>query len=230
VLERPPMRSPRGLIAACYLVALTACSRKSAGPEQVAVTEPSGNAASVDRVALPPSPAPPATTAPAVAASTTAEKLPVLSADALLARVRASGKKGVLVNAWATFCGPCRRELPLLEALAPNLRTSGIDVLLVSMDEPDQAPEAAAFLENLHITLPSVMAERPLGVFKQRMNPRWPGMLPASFLFDAGGTLRYYWGGEAFESEFVPVLTALAEGKPIEGEADFQVARDGVPE
>jgi hypothetical protein len=55
-------------------------------------------------------------------------------------------------------------------------------------------------------------------------------MLPASFLFDASGRLRYYWGGEAFENELVPVLTAFAEGKPIEGEADFQVARDGVPQ
>jgi thiol-disulfide isomerase/thioredoxin len=168
--------------------------------------------------------------APPAAEAASGSKLPVLSADGILARIRASGKKGVLVNAWATFCGPCRRELPLLETLAPNLRTSGVDVLLVSMDEPEEAPKAAAFLENLHLTLPSVIAERPLGVFKQGLNPRWPGMLPASFLFDASGKLRYYWGGEAFESELVPVLTAFAEGKPIEGEADFQVARDGVPQ
>jgi hypothetical protein len=52
-------------------------------------------------------------------------------------------------------------------------------------------------------------------------------MLPASFLFDATGTLRYYWGGEAFESEFTPVLDALAAGRPIEGEADIQVSTEG---
>jgi thiol-disulfide isomerase/thioredoxin len=225
------MRFRAGPVLALCLVTLNACSKKSAGPEQVAVAPPSSGATSVGSAVAPEALAPSAAVeAPAVAGPNSAEKLPVVSAQGVLARVRASGKKGVLVNAWATFCGPCRRELPLLEALAPNLRTSGVDVLLVSMDEPDQAPEAAAFLENLHLTLPSVIAERPLGVFKQGMNPRWPGMLPASFLFDAGGRLRYYWGGEAFESELVPVLTAFAEGKPIEGEADFQVARDGVPQ
>jgi thiol-disulfide isomerase/thioredoxin len=214
--------------SALVLVAL-ACSKRTAPPEQVEVPAATAEAAPPEApsAAAPPNAAPAAEAPPAPHSD---GKLPVLSADAILARVRASGKKGVLVNAWATFCGPCRRELPLLETLAPNLRSSGLDVLLVSMDEPEEAPKAAAFLENLQITLPSVIAERPLGVFKQGINPRWPGMLPASFLFDASGRLRYYWGGEAFEGELVPVLTAFAEGKPIDGEADFQVARDGVPQ
>jgi thiol-disulfide isomerase/thioredoxin len=213
------------------VVALVACSKKSAGPEQVAVTEASSDpvaaATAAPSVAAAPLAEAPPVGAPVASGAASGSTLPVLSAEGILARVRASGKKGVLVNAWATFCGPCRRELPLLESLAPNLRTSGVDVLLVSMDEPEETPKAIAFLENLHMTLPSVMAERPLGVFKQGMNPRWPGMLPASFLFDASGRLRYYWGGEAFENELVPVLTAFAEGKAIDGEADFQVAHEG---
>jgi thiol-disulfide isomerase/thioredoxin len=223
------MRPPGKKALVSLFLALSACSKKSAGPDQVAVTESSPEPlveAPAPSAQRPPVPADP----PSAPGPASGEKLPVLSAEGVLARVRASGKKGVLVNAWATFCGPCRRELPLLESLRPNLRTAGIDVLLVSMDEPEEAPKAAAFLDNLHLTLPSVIAERPLGVFKQGLNPRWPGMLPASFLFDASGRLRYYWGGEAFESELVPVLTAFAEGKPIEGEANFQVARDGVPE
>jgi thiol-disulfide isomerase/thioredoxin len=208
------------------LVSLGACSKKTAPPDQVAVDAP-GEAA-VEPSTSSDATAP--TEPPVTAGPRSGGRLPVVSAEGVLARVRASGKKGVLVNAWATFCGPCRRELPLLESLAPNLRTTGIDVLLVSMDDPEEAPKAAAFLDNLQLTLPSVIAERPLGVFKQGINPRWPGMLPASFLFDASGRLRYYWGGEAFETELVPVLTAFAEGQPIEGEADFQVARDGVPQ
>jgi thiol-disulfide isomerase/thioredoxin len=224
------MRRAVGSIVALWLFALPACSKKSAGPEQVAVTEASGEPA-VREAPGPSAAAPvvegPAVGAPAASGAATGGGLAVLSAEGVLARVRTSGKKGVLVNAWATFCGPCRREMPLLESLAPNLRTQGIDVLLVSMDEPEEMPKAVSFLDNLHITLPSVMAERPLGVFKQGINPRWPGMLPASFLFDATGRLRYYWGGEAFETELVPVLTAFAEGKPIDGEADFQVAHEG---
>jgi len=150
--------------------------------------------------------------------------LPIVSAEELIARVRSSGKKGALVNAWASFCGPCRREIPMLQNLAPNLRASGIDVVLVSVDDPADVEKAIAFLQNNHITLPSLAAKHPLGPFKQGMNPRWPGMLPASFLFDANGRLRYFWGGEAFEEELLPVLDAFAAGRPIEGESNFLVA------
>ena len=55
------------------------------------------------------------------------------------------------------------------------------------------------------------------------MNPRWPGMLPASFLFDTAGKLRYFWPGEAFENEVLPIVNDLLAGKPIDGEANFSV-------
>jgi len=157
-------------------------------------------------------------------AQTAPQTLPIVSAEELIQRVRASGKKGALVNAWASFCGPCRREIPMLQNLAPNLRASGIDVVLVSVDEPADIDKAIAFLRDNHVSLPSLAAKHPLGPFKLGMNPRWPGMLPASFLFDSTGRLRYFWGGEAFEEELLPVLDAFASGRPIEGESQFLVA------
>ncbi|HEX6275729.1 MAG TPA: TlpA disulfide reductase family protein [Polyangiaceae bacterium] len=141
--------------------------------------------------------------------------LEVVTAEALIAKLKASGRKGTLVNAWASFCGPCKREIPMLEALAKKLRPRGLDVVLVSVDEPDDRAKADAFLRELGTGLTSYLAARPLGAFKRGMNPRWPGMLPASFLFDAEGVLRYYWGGEAFEPEVVPVLDAFLAGQPL---------------
>jgi thiol-disulfide isomerase/thioredoxin len=155
--------------------------------------------------------------------------LPLISAEELVSRIKASGKKGTLVNAWASFCGPCRRELPMLETLAANYRTQGIEVMLVSVDAPEDADKALAFLATNGVTLTSTLARPPLGDFKAGMNPRWPGMVPASFLFDAQGRLRYFWGGEAFEEELLPVLDALVAGRPIDGEADFIVAPGAPP-
>ena len=152
--------------------------------------------------------------------------LEVVTAEALIAKLQASGRKGTLVNAWASFCGPCKREIPMLEGIAKKLRPKGIDVVLVSVDEPADQPKAEAFLKERGIALQSYLAARPLGAFKAGMNPRWPGMLPASVLFDDKGKLRYYWGGEAFENEVTPVLEALAAGKPIEGESSPDVARE----
>jgi thiol-disulfide isomerase/thioredoxin len=153
-------------------------------------------------------------------------KLDVVSAETLIAKLKASGRKGTLVNAWASFCGPCKREIPMLETLAKGFRQRGLDVVLVSVDEPGDAAKAEAFLAERGVGLTSFLAARPLGAFKRGINPRWPGMLPASFLFDDQGVLRYYWGGEAFEGEIKPVLEAFLAGKPlpVEGESTPAVA------
>jgi thiol-disulfide isomerase/thioredoxin len=170
-----------------------------------------------------------AKTEPAVTASEPAPLAPLdtVSAERLLAEVRRLGGKGTLVNAWASWCGPCKHELPMLEKLAKEYAAAGIHVVLVSLDEPTDREKAAAFLTEHKLALTSYLAERPLGPFKQGMNPRWPGMLPASFLYDSTGALRYFWGGEAFEEEVAPVLAAFAAGKRIEGEATPAVAPEG---
>lgn len=150
--------------------------------------------------------------------------LELVTAEALRAKLRASGRKGTLVNAWASFCGPCKREIPMFEKLAATLRPRGLDVVLVSVDEPGDQEKAEAWLRERKVGLTSYLAARPLGEFKRGMNPRWPGMLPASFLFDSTGELRYYWGGEAFENEVKPVLEAFLAGRPLEGESTPAIA------
>jgi hypothetical protein len=69
-----------------------------------------------------------------------------------------------------------------------------------------------------------LLAARPLGPFKRGMSPSWPGMLPASFLFDAEGTRRYFFGGEAFEQEMVPVIDSFARGTLEETESKYLTA------
>jgi len=153
--------------------------------------------------------------------------LETVSAERLLGEVRRLGGKGTLVNAWASWCGPCKHELPMFAKLAKKHAGAGLNVVLVSLDEPADRDKAAAFLKERKLELTSYLAERPLGPFKQGMNPRWPGMLPASFLYDASGALRYFWGGEAFEEEIAPVLDAFAAGKPIAGEATPAIGTEG---
>ena len=112
----------------------------------------------------------------------------------------------------------------MLDALAINFSAQGVQTILVSMDQPEDAASAKAFLEEQRISLTSYRAEGPLGEFKRGLNPRWPGMLPASFLFDAAGQLRYFWGGEAFEEEIVPIIEGFVAGKTIDGESNFPLA------
>jgi len=213
--------------ALCFLLASCRCGSEESAPAASAPAEEQEHEAP-DPAEGEESEAAPAAEARKNAASSAegSVALEVVSADALIAKLRASGRKATLVNAWASFCGPCKREIPMLEKLDATYRSKGIGVVLVTLDEPADVPKAQAFLTERGIRLTSYLAERPLGAFKKGLNPRWPGMLPASFLIDAEGTLRYYWGGEAFEGEILPVLDAFVAGKPLEGESTPTLDRE----
>ncbi|HEY4102763.1 MAG TPA: redoxin domain-containing protein [Polyangiaceae bacterium] len=150
-----------------------------------------------------------------------ASALPLTTAEALLERIRKSGNKAVVVTAFASWCDPCREELPLLEAAAPKIKNRGVPIWVVSMDEPDAVPAAKSLLDSLHVTLPAFAASPTLGAFKVGINPNWPGMIPASFLFDASGKLRYFWAGEVYEKELLPIVDGFLAGKHIDGMSDF---------
>jgi thiol-disulfide isomerase/thioredoxin len=147
-----------------------------------------------------------------------------ITGSQLIARIRRSGYKGTLVNAWASWCGPCKHEVPMLDALSANFAELGIDVVLVTMDEPTDTDKAQAFLTERQLGLGSFIAAGPLDIFKLELNPRWPGMIPAMFLYDAEGKLRYFWGGPAYEDEIVPIIDGFVAGKHIDGEANFTLS------
>lgn len=213
VLRIPPMR----VCVVPWLVALSvvACSRnENVGGRAAPGAQPSSELALGPRVELNGEPVlgPRAELSPA---------LPVVTGEALLARIRQSGNKAVIVTAFASWCDPCREELPLLNAAAAKLAGRGVPIWVVSMDEPAAVPDAKALLDSLHVSLPSFAAAPPLEAFKQAINPRWPGMIPASFLFDATGKLHYFWAGEVYEKELLPVVEGFLAGKPIDGTSDF---------
>jgi len=150
--------------------------------------------------------------------------LAVVDGAALLEKIRQSGHKGVVVNVWASWCDPCREELPMLARVAPKFAAQGVPIWLVSVDEPEGYSAAKGVLDSLHIELPAFAAAPPLQAFKLAMNPKWPGMIPVSFLFDGTGKLRYFWAGEVYEKELVPVVEGFIAGKHIDGVSDFGLA------
>ena len=63
----------------------------------------------------------------------------------------------VLLNFWATWCGPCRVELPELQKLYGELGGKGLVVLTVAVDTPRE--KVRPFLEKLGITMPAFLAD-----------------------------------------------------------------------
>lgn len=137
----------------------------------------------------------------------------------VLARIHNSRSKGVLINAWASWCGPCKQEVPLLLKIKNTLHD--IDVVFISVDEQESQPQAVSLLKDFGAKGPAYVVDGPLGEFKSVMNPRWKGMIPASFLYDNTPKLHYFWGGPVFEDELLPLLKRYLAGENIDGEAHF---------
>lgn len=145
------------------------------------------------------------------------EGLELTDGPRLLDRISRTRSRGVVVAAWASWCASCKADLPLVLGLRERFG-GAVEVLLVSVDEPETRPRAAAMLADLGGAEGALVVEGRLGPFKAAMTPRWPGMLPATFLFDPTARLRHWWGGPVLEGELVPVLERYLAGEPVDGE------------
>lgn len=228
---RPEMASfpklQRSLQWSALLTCLTlsaGCSRKTAP----ATTEKSESDSAVEPIAAAAQPSTPekaqAPDVSAAASPTSTASARELSGDEILEKIRSSGAKFTLLNAWASWCGPCRVEFPMLVALSDNMKARGVKVMFVSMDEPESVPIAVEFAENNGLALPIFVAKGPFVEFKQALHARWPGMLPATFLFDSNGNLKHFWGGPVYEHELLPILERVLNGQEVEIETRLGVS------
>jgi peroxiredoxin len=90
----------------------------------------------------------------------------------------------VVVNFWASWCAPCRKELPRLDALNAELAKRGGRVIAVSIDE--DAQNVARFVQNHHLTLP-VAHDGPDGLARDLDLPH----VPMTIVLDRSGSLAY---------------------------------------
>ena len=91
-----------------------------------------------------------------------------------------------LVNLWASWCGPCLKEMPELQAFANEQAANGMQVVGIALDD---AASAKAMLGRLGITYPNLIdTPGPADAGVRLGNPA--GVLPYTILVDADGILR----------------------------------------
>jgi cytochrome c biogenesis protein CcmG/thiol:disulfide interchange protein DsbE len=154
------MRSGAPALAVVLLGILGACGKRDA--------DPAADAAAKVEIGSP---------APSYAATT-------MTGDS----VSLGGLRGkvVLLNVWATWCGPCRKEIPELRAIHASYKDRGLELVGVTVDAAGSDDAIRQFTKDFEMAYP--IWRDP----DERINARYSIVgLPATFLIDRGGILRW---------------------------------------
>jgi thiol-disulfide isomerase/thioredoxin len=156
----------------------------------------------------------PAVLALSLASAAAAEPVKLLKPDQYRSRVVAS-KKGrvLLVNFWATWCDPCREEMPALVSAAKGFRSSDVAVVLVSTDTPKTASAVPKFLSQLRVPFVCWQAKsRDPQPFIDAVDRGWDGSLPYTLVYDRKGEIVAKLAGRQTEASFSEALTKALGG------------------
>jgi len=112
--------------------------------------------------------------------------------------------KVVLINFWATWCGPCRTEMPLLEALYKRYESLGFELLGVNVEENSR--DADTFLRDSPVTFPILYD--PKNQVSQLFDV---AAMPSTVLVDREGNVRFLHHGyqEGYENTYQDQIRAL---------------------
>lgn len=141
---------------------------------------------------------------PAVTASTIAPDFTLRTMGGPNLRLHEQRGRVVLLNFWATWCGPCREEMPHLNRLYEKYRSSGFVTLGVNIDdEPAKAAELAA---KLGVKFPVL-----LDTDKKVSKVYDMGGMPATVVIDRDGRVRFLHKGyrEGFEKTYEQQIREL---------------------
>ncbi len=113
----------------------------------------------------------------------------------------------VVINFWASWCQPCREEMPVLQAISDKFADQGLVVLGVNTTYTDSLDEALAFVDELKLTFPILFDETgEVGEKKYMVYG-----LPTSYWVDRRGIIQSVQLGAMTEDQMLEILTPLLE-------------------
>lgn len=114
-----------------------------------------------------------------------------------------------VVNFWATWCGPCREEMPRLQKLADSYKDKGVSFVAISLDARETQGKIPQVLQkrNLHIPVWTGADENTLTALHMGV------LVPATMILDEGGQVIGRIEGEASEKDVRSRLDWLLNGR-----------------
>jgi len=110
----------------------------------------------------------------------------------------------VMINFWATWCGPCRQEMPLLDDLYSRYQRVGFSLLGVNID--DDSGKAMKMVQELGVSFPVLFDER-----KEVSRQYAVEAMPVTVLVDRTGTVRHVHHGykPGYEEKYLTEIRSL---------------------
>ncbi len=118
----------------------------------------------------------------------------------------------VVVNFWATYCGPCIKEIPYFQEVVKQYEDKGVKLLLVSLDFKESFPNKIdSFADKRKFTSKIVwLDETNADYFCPRVDSKWSGAMPATlFINNKKGHHSFFeeeMSKEKFETEIKKIL------------------------
>jgi thiol-disulfide isomerase/thioredoxin len=114
--------------------------------------------------------------------------------------------KVLIVNLWATWCGPCRQEIPHLIEIAKEYKGKGVEVIGLTKEDPDNQPETVKqFSELLKINYPIGWVDDEM----QSELMRGRAAIPQAYIIGRDGKILKHYVG--FNPRVVPQMKAVIE-------------------
>ena len=113
--------------------------------------------------------------------------------------------KTLLINFWATWCSPCRKEMPMLMDLQRQYGSDGLQIVGVALDD---AEVASTFVETFGISYPILLGLEDVFTISAAYGNE-EGVLPYTVLVDKSGIVRWQYSGIIQHNEITRLLTDL---------------------
>ncbi|WP_455476173.1 TlpA disulfide reductase family protein [Bartonella sp. B17] len=105
--------------------------------------------------------------------------------------------KPMLINLWAIWCGPCRKEMPELAQLKREMGGKNFDVIAINVDKVASSEKIQQFLHDIHASDLIYYRDETMNIFKNA-GKKFPALgLPVTFLVDKNGYLIASFNGAA---------------------------------
>ena len=120
-------------------------------------------------------------------------QLDVLDFNGLEPYLTRTDEKTYVVNFWATWCAPCVKELPHFEELNANYKDKNVEVILVSLDFPQQYEKnLKPFIKKYDLQSKIlVLDDIDMNTWIPKVNENWDGAIPVTIIYNKNKRIFY---------------------------------------